>query len=116
MPAVTYQPRSVFSLAGRVGGLRRAALHDGEAMTRQARDSFRASFETGHGCSVCPRIDIPAGLPAEERRRRGEALRRAHYSAVAMASARSRAKKRTARPAKTSGSKEERDAARASDA
>lgn len=69
----------------RLGGLTRAALYDGVEVTAKAREAFRASFLTGHGCRVCPRVEIPADLPLRERQRRGEALYSAHYVRVRMA-------------------------------
>jgi hypothetical protein len=86
--------RSIFVLAGRLGGYSRAARHDGELMTRKARQTFALSFLSGHGCKVCPRVDLPASLTDAERARRGEALRRAHYTRVALESARARAGRR----------------------
>ena len=84
---------SVLSLAGRVGGFRRAALYDGRAVTARARAVFEASFESGHQCKVCAPVVLPDGLSLTERKRRARALRAAHYSAVALASARARTKK-----------------------
>lgn len=87
---------SVLSLAGRVGGFRRAALYSGQEVTARARATFEASFEQGHACKVCAPVTLPDGLTTGERQRRARALRAAHYSAVALASARARSQKRTA--------------------
>jgi hypothetical protein len=70
---------------GRLGGLTTAARHGGTAATQAARDTYRQSFREGHGCRVCPRVDIPFDLPDDERERRGEYLRRAHFARMAMA-------------------------------
>lgn len=89
--------RSIYSLAGRVGGHARAAMYNGIEVTQRARDAFAASFHEGHACRVCPRVELPADLLPGERGRRAESLRRAHFSRVALASVRARAdKKRTA--------------------
>ena len=71
------------SLAGRLGGLTRAATHDGLTVTAKARGTFSASFQDGHGCAVCNRIEIPPDLPPAERERRSVALRRLHYTRIA---------------------------------
>lgn len=100
MPPTTVEKRSVYRLAGRVGGYARAALYDGREMTAAARQRFIESFRDGHGCRVCPEVTLPAELPPAERERRAEALRRGHYARVALASARSRSKKKAPAPAK----------------
>ena len=110
MPPATADKRDFHRLAGRVGGYARAALHDGAEMTEKARETFRASFEEGHGCKVCPRIDLPAGLLPVERARRAEALRRGHYARVAMASARALSLKKAATVHKSVTAQEDRDA------
>jgi hypothetical protein len=69
----------------RLGGLTRAALYDGVEVTAKARQTFRDSFLTGHRCKVCPPVEIPADLALPERRRRADALHRAHYVRVRMA-------------------------------
>jgi len=72
------------ALAGRKGGLTKAALYDAREATAVARLAFTDSFLQGHGCSVCSRIDLPAELPDGERRRRAEALRRRHFASIAL--------------------------------
>jgi hypothetical protein len=67
----------------RLGGLTRAALYDGEPVTRKARGAFAASFQNGHGCSVCPSIEIPVDLAPAERERRAAVLRKIHYTRIA---------------------------------
>ena len=69
----------------RLGGLVRSALYDGRTVTQAARDTFRASFLTGHDCKVCPRIDLPDDLSPSERKRRADALFAAHYARIRMA-------------------------------
>lgn len=101
--------RSIYSLAGRIGGHARAAMYDGREMTARARERFRESFAQGHACRVCPGLTLPDDLLPVERARRAEALRRAHYARVAMASARVRSKKKAASSTKADGL-EDRDA------
>lgn len=88
------RPESIFVLAGRVGGHARAARYDGVEMTAKARQTFADSFLEGHECRVCPATTLPDNLLPAERQRRVEALRREHFARVALASARSRAKKK----------------------
>lgn len=73
------------ALRGRIGGLTTAAKYDGRDLTQKARDTYRASFLRGHGCTVCPRIDIPHGVSEFERTRRAHALRRLHFARIASA-------------------------------
>jgi hypothetical protein len=86
-------PSNIYRLAGRVGGYARAARYDGREMTVTARQRFAESFLEGHSCRVCPEVTLPADLLPEERARRAEALRKAHYARVALASSRARKKK-----------------------
>ena len=103
MAQATVVKRGIYRLAGRVGGYARAALYDGRDMTAAARQRFTESFREGHGCRVCPRVTLPADLLPTERGRRAEALRRAHYARVAMASAQARSKKKAASSTKADG-------------
>ena len=112
MPPATVEKRSIYRLAGRVGGYARAALYDGRDMTAAARQRFSESFREGHACRVCPAVTLPADLLPTERERRGEALRRLHYARVALASAQARSKKRTAPNANGTALEEDRVAAR----
>ncbi len=70
--------------SGRKGGLTKAALYDTREATAAARAAFQDSFLDGHACKVCSRIDIPDDIPAHERRRRAEALRRRHFASIAL--------------------------------
>lgn len=90
---MTRAPGGIATLA-RIGGLTRAAQYDGLEVTSAARAAFTGSFLTGHGCKVCPRIDVPIDLPLPERERRAEALRRLHYQRVSLAASGARAAKR----------------------
>ena len=81
-------PASTFNRdRARLGGLTRAALYDGAAVTAKARETFRASFLAGHSCKVCPEVPVPAELPPAERQRRADALYAAHYVRIRMAKA-----------------------------
>lgn len=79
------------SLRSRIAAYATNARHDGRAITAQARATYRASFEQGHGCAVCPTVQLPADLSAVERSRRADLLRRAHYGRLALRSSRARA-------------------------
>jgi hypothetical protein len=68
------------ALAGRIGGLTLAATHNPQEYTARARATFLASFLEA----------IPAHLPEEERLRRAEAARRAHFARLALASVKAR--------------------------
>ncbi len=58
------------------------AEHDAQEITANARASFLAKFER--------EVDPAGVLPLEERRRRAEHLRHAHFARLARASARVR--------------------------
>ncbi len=70
-------------LRARIAALTRWALEDGAAGTATARDAFRETFRQRI------RSEFP-GLPEEEVEIRADRLRRAYYSRIALASARSR--------------------------
>lgn len=89
--ALTAEQRS---LRSRIAAYAANARHDGRAITAQARATYRASFERGHGCAVCPAVELPDGLSATERSRRADMLRRGHYARLALKSSRTRAKRR----------------------
>jgi hypothetical protein len=86
--------KTVAQISGRVGGLRHAAMYDMHAFGALGQSTFRQSFDRGHGCQVCPFIEIPDDLPAAERRRRAEALYSAHFQALSLKSARARKRHR----------------------
>jgi hypothetical protein len=56
--------------------------HDPKETTAKARTTFLASFER--------KVDPDNSLPPEERQRRAESLRRAHFTLLAVKSARAR--------------------------
>jgi len=95
MPGMTPEQRSMRS---RIAGYAAAARHDGREMTALARQTYRDSFSSGHACALCPRIDIPPGLPEAEVQRRVRALRAAHFGRLSLKSSIARAKRRKAAP------------------
>lgn len=60
------------------------ARRDPKETTRPARDAFMARFEN--------EVDPEGILPAEERQRRAESLRRAYFTKLALKSAQARRK------------------------
>ena len=72
------------SLRARLAAQTRWAHQDSREGTRKARETFLASF--------LDRVDPDRVLPDEERLRRAESLRKAHFTRMALASARSRRK------------------------
>lgn len=68
------------ALRGRIGGFSLAATHDAREYTKAARSAFLAKFLA----------DIPSDLPEEERQRRAQAARQAHFSRMALKSAKAR--------------------------
>lgn len=92
MPGKRSYDSAVMSLRGRIGGHMTAALHSPVETTAKAREAFKASFEH--------QVDPDGALPAHERTRRAEQLRRAHFSRLAYLSAQARRERvggRTAR-------------------
>jgi hypothetical protein len=78
-----FDPRDL-ALRGRIGAYRLHASHDPRETTARARAVFRSSFE---------RLVDPHGeLPPQERLRRADAARRAHYARLARISATARKK------------------------
>ncbi|MDP9363971.1 MAG: hypothetical protein M3Q10_07055 [Chloroflexota bacterium] len=77
-------------LLGRIGAHAAHAKHDSRDLTAKARETFLARFER--------EVDPGFVLPAEERRRRAEHARRAHFARLALASADARRKKSRASP------------------
>lgn len=71
--------RDLMALRGRIGGHVTHSRYDSHEITAKARSTYRASFEA---------IADPDGvLPPEERARRADHLRRAHYATLALKSA-----------------------------
>jgi hypothetical protein len=56
-----------------------AASTDVRARGARGHAKFRAGFQNGHECSVCPLIVIPGDLPEAERDRRADLLYRMHF-------------------------------------
>lgn len=71
-------------LAGRLGGLATSATHDPRQMTAPARAAFASKFER--------EVPVEVTDPAE-RARRADALRRAHFARLGLASAKARQRK-----------------------
>lgn len=71
-------------MMGRIGGLRRSALHDSREMTAKARSTFLAKFIVA--------VDPDGALPEEERLRRAEIAKKEHFTRLAMASVEARRK------------------------
>ena len=80
---------ATITAVARLGGLAKAARYDGLEGTAKARATYDAHWVNGHGCAVCPRVEITADLPATERERRGRKLREAHFIRLGMARRRS---------------------------
>lgn len=82
---LTAERRAHLVSIGRLGGLSAAARIDTRARAEAGYTAFRAGFAFGHGCTVCPRVDIPTDLHDEERLRRADQLVKVHYSRLARA-------------------------------
>jgi hypothetical protein len=89
---MTDDPRSLRSLQARIAALTRAAQTDGSEISAPGRAAFMKSFETGHECQHCTPIVIDQSLPPEQQARAVQAAISAHFSRLALASARSRGK------------------------
>ena len=70
---------------GRIGAFVTHSRHDPRETTRNARAAFLAKFAR--------KVDPEGILPEEERQRRAEMARRAHYSRIARLSALTRSRK-----------------------
>ena len=70
------------ALRGRVGAHILHATHDSRAITAKARAAFLARFEK--------QVDPSGVLPPDERRRRADHLRKAHFARLALKSAQAR--------------------------
>ncbi len=73
-------------LRAQLGAHTMHAQHDPKKTTAKARAVFLANFEA--------KADPTGVLPVEERRRRAEHLRKAHFARLALASAKARRSKR----------------------
>jgi hypothetical protein len=71
-------------LRARLAGLTRSSLYDGKTVTAKARQTFLDQFEE--------RVDPDKQLPTAERARRAEAARKAHFTRLAMKSAKARSR------------------------
>ena len=74
------------SLLGRIGAHRLHATHDSRQVTAKARATFLAQFERD--------VDPEFALPVDERKRRADHARRAHFARLALRSAEARAGKK----------------------
>ena len=90
------------SLAARIGGLTRHAMHGSAELSRHGQDALLARFEH--------EVDPECRLTESERRSRAEALRRAHMARLALRSAEARSKNKTGRPQSIRSKKEHADA------
>lgn len=77
-------------LVGRLGAYTMLSRHDPRAITRAAREAFFSKFERD--------VDPDGVLPVDERLRRAEMARKAHFTRLALASAQAR-RRRTGKPA-----------------
>lgn len=75
------------SLRSRIGGLERAAQHDSAAMTAAARANGPGSIDYWEA-----KVDPAGELAPDDRRRRAEAAKKAHFARMAFASAKARRK------------------------
>ncbi len=75
------------SLRGRIGGLALAAQRNPLEYTAAARKAFLAKFEKD--------VDPQGLLPEDERQRRADAARKAHFARLGLKSAQVRRKKKS---------------------
>ncbi len=87
-----YDPEEM-ARRGRIGAHRLHALHDSRELTAPARAAFLARFER--------EVDPSGVLPEEERRRRADHARKAHFSQLARLSANARRAKKSAAGSKS---------------
>jgi len=85
MTMLTPARRAHLASIGRLGGLTFAATNDTAAASATARSAFDASFLQGHGCKVCPPIEINQDLDQDEIAKRAGLLRTLHFSRLARA-------------------------------
>ncbi|MGI5834970.1 MAG: hypothetical protein ACOX87_00580 [Chloroflexota bacterium] len=74
----------IAAIRGRIGAYTQHAMYDPKETTRKAREGFNAKF--------LREVDPDGVLPEEERVRRAEMARRAHFSRLALASVKARSK------------------------
>lgn len=75
------------ALLGRIGAHVAHSRHDLKELTQRAREAFLATFDR--------EVDPECTLPEEERKRRAESARKAHFARLALRSAEARAQKNT---------------------
>ncbi len=76
--------KSQRQLRARLGAYTRASQYDGKAVTAKARQTFLDQFEQ--------QVDPDKQLPPAERARRAQAARKAHFTRLAMKSAKARSR------------------------
>lgn len=76
---ITPERRAHLASIGKLGGLTFAATNDTAALSAKGRSAFRDSFLTGHGCKLCPQVDLGPELSDRERVRRANLLFRMHF-------------------------------------
>ncbi len=81
MPASSHAERV---LPGRLGAYTMLSRHDPLEITKAARKAFESKFERD--------VDPDGVLPIEERLRRADMARKAHFTRLALASAKARRK------------------------
>ena len=79
------KPAPRMALIGKIGGHTTHARHDPTVTTAKARATFLTSFELA--------ADPDGTLPVDERQRRAEQLRKAHFARLSLASAEARRQK-----------------------
>jgi hypothetical protein len=77
-------------LTGRLGAYVVHSRHDSRELTKAAREAFPSKFER--------QVDPDGVLPVEERLRRAEMARKAHFTRLALKSAQVRRKRRERSP------------------
>ena len=82
--SITPEKRAHLARIGSLGGLTAAVTVDTEARATYAQSRFRRSFETGHGCSVCPTIYLNTEDPIL-RAKQADRLYRLHFKRIRMA-------------------------------
>lgn len=86
MPARSPEERRAIAS---IAALSRSARESGAERLAAANATYRASFNCGHQCAMCPPVGIDQTLPAEEIERRGAALYKVHMRRLALRRVRS---------------------------